>query len=107
MRIVDAYQTVCGHGGIAISEYIAKNQIDALTFTSSSTVTCFLERLRHEGASQESVFRLCAACIGPKTAATAYEHGFQFVTVGSENTLEGLLAALEHYFAQQIMSNQR
>jgi uroporphyrinogen-III synthase len=100
--VVDAYQTVCGHGGVVISEYIAKNQIDAITFTSSSTVICFGERLNKEGIHQESILALCVACIGPKTAATAYQCGFQNVAVASENTLDGLLAALERYFAQPI-----
>lgn len=102
VTVVTAYQTVCGQGGADIPGFIAQKKIDALTFTSSSTVTCFLERLNHEGGQREQALELAAACIGQKTAATARECGFKTITMSDENTLEGLVAALDVQFASNI-----
>lgn len=98
VTVVTAYQTVCGRGGVDVPRLLALGQIDALTFTSSSTVTCFLERLSDAGASPEQARPVCAACIGPKTAETARGCGFTTRVVAPEHTLEGLVAALETYF---------
>ncbi|MBK8028015.1 MAG: uroporphyrinogen-III synthase [Chloroflexi bacterium] len=97
--VVDAYQTVCGDGGGDLAESLRQRRIDALTFTSSSAVRCFVERLKAECASIESVCELCAACIGPRTAATARAAGFRQVIVPDAHTLTGLLQALTDYFS--------
>ncbi|MBN8639485.1 MAG: uroporphyrinogen-III synthase [Anaerolineae bacterium] len=97
--VVDAYQTVCGDGDGDLAESLKQRRIDALTFTSSSAVRCFVERLNAEGASIESARELCAACIGPRTAATARAAGFRQVIVPDEHTLTGLLQALTDYFS--------
>lgn len=102
VTVVDAYQTVCGHGGADIPQLLAQKRIDALTFTSSSTVTYFLERLDKEGGRPEDALSLFAACIGPKTAATARDHGFTVLTTAAEHTLDGLIDALDTYFASRI-----
>jgi uroporphyrinogen-III synthase len=104
---VEAYQTVCGDGGVDVTHLLAQQQIDALTFTSSSTVTCFLERLTQVGGRQEDVLAICAACIGTKTAATAREYGFRNITAPSEHTLDGLLTALDAYLSQLPTGIQR
>ncbi|MDL1882229.1 uroporphyrinogen-III synthase [Anaerolineae bacterium CFX8] len=102
VAVVDAYQTVCGHGGADIPQLLAQKRIDALTFTSSSTVTYFLNRLDKEGGRPEDALPLFAACIGPKTAATARDHGFTVLTTAAEHTLDGLIDALDTYFANRI-----
>lgn len=107
VSVVDAYRTVCGHGGVDVPQRLAQKQIDAFTFTSSSTVTGFIERLMKEGGQQEDALAVCAACIGPKTAATAYECGFRVLTVASEHTLEGLSEALNDRFAQRIKAGEQ
>jgi uroporphyrinogen-III synthase len=84
VHVVEAYQTVCRQGGDALP----LGEIDALTFTSSSTVTCFLERLQRDGGKHEDVLPVCAACIGT-TVITAPQH-----------TLLRLVDALENYFQQ-------
>jgi uroporphyrinogen-III synthase len=99
VRVVTAYQTVCGSGGIDMGELLAQRQIDALTFTSSSTVTCFLERLRREGIHPDHALSVYAVCIGPQTAATARDCGFTAVHIPSENTLEGLVERLSLHFS--------
>jgi uroporphyrinogen-III synthase len=102
VSVVDAYQTICGLGGDDIPRLLAQKQIDALTFTSSSTVTCFLKRLSEAGVQREDALAVYAACIGPKTAATAHECGFSVITPPSEYTLDGLLNMLDEYFSRQI-----
>ncbi len=104
---VTAYQTVCGRGGIDVPQLLAQEQIDALTFTSSSTVTGFLERLSNEGGQLENAVPVCAACIGPKTAMTARKCGFTVLDTPSEHTLEGLIDALDTYFAQRIRAEEQ
>ncbi len=61
---------------------------DAITFTSSSTVTNFVAAF-----GVASVPPL-VACIGPITAATARELGVEPQVVAAEHTIDGLVAAL-------------
>lgn len=98
VMVVTAYLTVCGEGGVDLGQKIARRQVDALTFTSSSTVSCFIERLSREEGPIGAALMLCSVCIGPKTAATAREYGFTNVVVPDEYTLDGMLDALAHYF---------
>jgi len=102
VSVVQAYQTVCGEGGVDVSLLLAQKRIDALTFTSSSTVTCFLERVDREGGRREDALAVTAVCIGPKTAATARDCGFTVLPIPAEHTLDGLVSALESYFAERI-----
>ncbi|MBZ0315372.1 MAG: uroporphyrinogen-III synthase [Anaerolineae bacterium] len=99
VTVVTAYQTVRGTGGVNIAYLLTQGQVDILTFTSSSTVTYFVERLQNEGGRLETALAVPAACIGPKTATTAQAYGFPLVDVPSEHSLEGLVAILETYFA--------
>ncbi len=104
---VTAYQTVSGIGGVDLSSLLAHGQIDALTFSSSSAVTYFAERIQNEGGQLASAIMVPAACIGPKTSHTAYEHGFTTIlTPSGANTLSGLVTTLEHYFEQVIKSKE-
>lgn len=98
VTVVMAYQTVCGTGGANIAYLLTQGQVDMLTFTSSSTVTYFVERLQNEGGRLEMALAVPAACIGPKTAATAQAYGFSLVDVPDEHTLVGLVVMLERYF---------
>jgi len=95
VHVVAAYETVCGEGGVDL----AHRPIDALTFTSSSTVTGFLERLSKGGVPADQMRALCAACSGPKSAATARDCGFTALIVPTAHTLAGLVDGLERYFA--------
>ena len=93
VHTVTAYETVCGSGGI-----IFKDQpVDVVTFTSSSTVTCFIQRLEAEGTSPLSA-DVCVACIGQKTANTAREHGLSVTITPQEYTLDAMMAAISQYF---------
>jgi uroporphyrinogen-III synthase len=67
--------------------------VDAITFTSSSTVRGFLA-----GGPVPSGAKV--VCIGPITARTAQEYGLEVAAVAEEYTEDGLVAALEAALAQ-------
>lgn len=84
VEVVEAYRTeVAQPDPAAIA---AAATADAITFTSSSTVTNF-------AALAEAVPPF-VACIGPITAATARAAGFSVDLVADEHSIEGLVAAL-------------
>lgn len=97
---VAAYRTIMGSGGVDLAPLLAAGQVDAITFTSSSTVHNFLRRLEAEGASPALLARVCLACIGPVTAETLARVGLTPTVVAKEHTLSGLLTSLEVFFAQ-------
>jgi len=93
--VAPAYRTVKPKGAriARIRELIASRAIDLVTFTSSSTVTNFCELT---GTSGKGVR---AAAIGPITAATAEELGFEVVVKPRRYTIEALAEAIGEYYA--------
>jgi uroporphyrinogen III methyltransferase/synthase len=84
--VVDAYRTVVAHPDAAT--LAAAAGADAITFTSSSTVTNFLAvagRARVPGV---------VACIGPITARTAEEAGLHVDLVAEESSVDALADGL-------------
>ncbi|HXA29882.1 MAG TPA: uroporphyrinogen-III C-methyltransferase [Candidatus Angelobacter sp.] len=71
--------------------------VDAVTFTSSSTVQHFLDALGDRAFPDGAI----AACIGPVTARTARDAGLPVAVVATEYTTAGLAAALAAHFAAQ------
>jgi uroporphyrinogen-III synthase len=72
--------------------------VDAVTFTSSSTVRFFAQQL----AAHDLVLGTAAvACIGPITAGTAREVGWPVDVVAAVYTTQGLVDALEQFFARE------
>lgn len=98
---VDAYRTVIGQGGDDVPEMLANKQVDAITFTSSSTVRHFLKRLANEGDRRQDLQGVCLAGIGPITAKTMEENGLPVSVVPPEYTLPALVDALESYFLEK------
>jgi uroporphyrinogen-III synthase len=72
---------------------LAAGQVDAVTFTSASTVRGFVGALGAVKGSPKVV------CIGPVTSKEARAHGFRVHAVASPHTTEGLVTALERVFA--------
>ena len=95
---VTAYRTITGSGGVDISSQLASGQVDAIVFTSSSTVENFLRRLAAEGGDRNHLYGICIACIGPQTAQTAQECGLTVSLVPATHTLEALVLEMETYF---------
>jgi uroporphyrinogen III methyltransferase/synthase len=71
---------------------IAARGIDLVTFTSSSTVINFCKLI---GAS---VTGMKAAAIGPITAKTARDKGFEVIVTPTEYTVAALTRAIQDYF---------
>lgn len=96
--VVTAYETVCASGGVDLKALIEAGQVDALTFTSSSTVSCFRQRLAAEGGRIDGLLDICTVCIGGKTERTARELGFTRILVPAQATVEAMVETLEHHF---------
>jgi len=75
---------------------ITLGRIDAVTFTSSSTVRSFVDLVGRPAATSG---RFVAATIGPVTAGTARELGLQNVIEAEPHTVPGLVDSLTRRFA--------
>lgn len=99
---VVAYRTVLGEAEADVVGLLHNGQIDAVTFTSSSTVKNFFARLEQSGVSTSAARRLLEpvtiAAIGPITAKTAYEYGLKVAIEADKYTIEGLMSALIEVF---------
>ena len=95
---VAAYHTLPDYTAVDKAvEMVQQGKIDIITFTSSSTVSNFMSALgRHRLPPG-----LVIACIGPKTAETALKAGLKVDITAREQTIPGLVAALEQYFNKE------
>jgi uroporphyrinogen-III synthase len=100
VTVIDAYRTCLGQGGDPVPALLADQAIEAITFTSSSTVTNFLERLQKEGGDRRHLAGVCLAAIGPITAATMTEADLPVDVMPDDYTFDGLVSALETHFAR-------
>ena len=86
VTVVEAYRTrPVEPSPLALAE---AGKADAITFTSSSTVTNFLK------VAGLDAMPPIVACIGPITAATAREAGLSVDIIAEEHTIEGLVQAV-------------
>lgn len=97
---VVAYHTVIGTGGVDLPTLLEHGEVDAITFTSGSTVTNFLQRLKNEGGNTDLLEQVCIACIGAPTATVALENNLSVKVVPIQPTAENLVTALERYYAE-------
>lgn len=89
---VDAYRTRLAPGlDEEIRLALDEGRVDAITFTSASTVRAFL-RLAGRVSGPK------IACIGPVTARAAREGGLEVATIARPHTIDGLVDALEAAF---------
>jgi uroporphyrinogen III methyltransferase/synthase len=99
---VTAYRTVPGEGSGLLADLLREGRVDAITFTSSSTVRFTIESLAGltvGGAGAADLLnRTQVVCIGPVTAATAAEHGLRVAKVAAEYTSDGLVDVLVELF---------
>ncbi len=75
---------------------LAEGKVDAITFTSSSTVRNMVKLL---GGNVALLKGPVIACIGPVTAATARELGLEVHVEAKVHTIPGLVEALKGWFA--------
>ncbi len=98
--VVTAYQTVgSGRKREELDALVTSGEVDVITFTSSSTVTNFVEIMGRDYKLPSSVK---IACIGPVTAATARKAGFQVDIAEQEYTMEGLVRSLIQHFDRNL-----
>jgi len=99
---VDAYRTrYPGTLPVAARRALAAGAVDAVVFTSASTVRGYLKAaggiLRHP-AMAAAGHEPKVVCIGPVTAAEARAAGFRVHATADPHTIEGLVAAVEQAF---------
>ncbi|MCI0397153.1 MAG: uroporphyrinogen-III synthase [Chloroflexi bacterium] len=114
---VPLYDTVPAvPGPAALAEF--QQGVDAITFTSPSSVRNFLGVIRPEppeGSGNEylqppgdSLKQTAIACIGPLTAEEAIRNGLEVTILPGEYTIEGLVQAVVQYFEMQdVLLSQR
>lgn len=99
---VDAYRTAIAQGGDDVPSMLWEGSIDAITFTSASTVRNFAKRLSIENATIAMLDHVCVACIGPSTAEAAQQFGLNVSVMPAEHTIEGLTDGLVAYFQEEV-----
>ena len=90
---VDAYRTRMARSlPVDARAALRDGQVDAITFTSASTVRGFVGAMRVVRGNPKVV------SIGPVTAREARAHGLRVSAVARPHTIEGLVAAVERVF---------
>ena len=103
--VVTAYETIgSGKKKKDIEELFKENQVDVITFTSSSTVKNFVKIM---GSGFKLSKGVKIACIGPVTAAAAQKEGFTVDIHQEEYPMEGLVNALKKYFEKNRPRKKR
>jgi len=96
--VVEAYRTVAPKIDLGeIRAKLQRGEIDLITFTSSSTVSNFVQLFAGATLSQ-TLGNAAIACIGPITADTVEELGGQVTVVADQFTIDGLVRALVEHF---------
>lgn len=96
--VVTAYRTVRPEGKTAeIKDLFRHGKIDIITFTSSSTVTNFLQMFE-ESEGADLLKGVEVASIGPITAETAKKNGIETAIMPNDYTIPALAEAIvDHY----------
>jgi len=103
--VATAYVTVnSGKKKNELEELFKENQVDVITFTSSSTVYNF-NKIAGSGFKLPGGVKI--ACIGPVTAAAAKKAGFPVDIHQEEYTMEGLVGALINYYEKKTITRKR
>jgi uroporphyrinogen III methyltransferase / synthase len=87
--VVEAYRTCVPENAAEYGRQVMARRPDWITFTSSSTVTNFLEV-----AGKDALAAVRIASIGPVTSRTAREHGLKVDIEARPHTIDGLVTAL-------------
>jgi uroporphyrinogen III methyltransferase/synthase len=104
--VVTAYETRKPGKGVSakIKKMLDKNMIDAVTFTSSSTVTNFLSIFP---GFRQARGKPALACIGPITEKTLRDAGFKAQITPGEYTVEKLASGIADYFGKRKTKKKR
>lgn len=98
---VAAYRTVVRQVDVdTLCSLLDSGSVDAITFTSASTVRGFLEGMERAGRPPREQLRgVALAAIGPVTARALRENGLEPAVLAAEHTMAGLVEALAEHFA--------
>lgn len=93
----------------ALLEKLRRQEIDVLTFTSSSTVRSFMSNFltgkeQEDARFKEYLAEIVIASIGPITTRTAIELGLNVQVEATTYTITGLVDALEVYYQDKHMN---
>ncbi len=102
--VIAVYTTILdGSGAAQLIELLNDGELDALTFTSSSTVTNFIQSIG--SPTTEELKKLIGGSviisIGPITSATLRENGLEPDVSAYDHTIPGVVAALKAHFAPE------
>ncbi len=100
--VVVVYRTVPAEPDPAVVERLRAGGVDAVTFTSGSTVRHFVERLADAGLDPSGQMEhLVVASIGPVTTRALEKRGFHADVEAAEATMGSLAAALAAHYADE------
>ncbi len=97
VEVVEAYETVQPRIAPGELERLLTPTPDAITFTSSSTVTNFVKLMESEKL-HEILKEVAIATIGPITSETVRKQGLKVSVEAMDSTVAGLVQALQDYF---------
>jgi uroporphyrinogen III methyltransferase/synthase len=101
--VVAVYRTVRPESGLdRLKAELHGGVIDVVTFTSSSTVSNFVELIGGSEEARRLAAKTTVACIGPITARTAEEHGLPVTIMPGENTVPALAQAIVRYYSEGV-----
>jgi uroporphyrinogen III methyltransferase/synthase len=103
VEVVEAYETVTPPYAPGEIGRLLRPRPDAITFTSSSTVSN-LSTLLGEGKLREALAGIAVVSIGPVTSDTVRKLGLEVSVEARESTMEGLVRAIQEYFSAQAQS---
>ncbi len=106
VEVVAAYETVAPPESAQALALALEQGLDAVTFTSSSTVANLLALLdqpgREEFVRRSQDGRLIVASIGPITSRTARDQGLAVAVEPAAYTIDALVEALAGHFARAV-----
>lgn len=102
VRVVAVYRTGMPDDSAVeqVRGMLEKREVDAVTFTSSSTVTHFVEMLGSADVLS-LLSNVTVASIGPVTSRTARETGLTVHVEASEYIIDGVIDSLVRYFSPE------
>ncbi len=103
--VIPVYRTVVPSVDLGFLEaQIEEERIDAVTFTSSSTVRHFVDLVGGAEAARRLGSKTRIACIGPITAKTAVEFGLTVSIMAKDNTIPALAGEIAGFFTKQAQA---
>ena len=107
VHVVCAYETVMPADRLdEVRQRLEAREIDMITFTSSSTVTNFIQMFE-PGEAAGLAEHVIVACIGPVTAETARKHGLKPRVQPEAYTIDAMVEAILGFFLKVTSKSDR